>query len=301
MRKISRIVLLLAGFASAGGATVSHAAQETVTFSVDGQNVVGTLDVPDNVKRPPVLLMLHGYTGNRNEWASPAVKEGLFGRGARVLAARGVASLRIDFRGSGESGGKFEDMTVDSEIKDALAALDFLAARQDVDSRSLSIVGMSLGGAVATAVAGRTTHRLSSVVLWNPGINLPAAFTSIYGEEVMKAGLNTGDHPLEVAMKGSTKTVALKSGFFTSLYTTVPAAEIEKYRGPLLLAVGTSDSIVFPQPTSAQALLQYHHGPHVLWTRPVDHGFGVEQSADTVDDLVEATGDFVLKYAHQGN
>jgi len=178
-----------------------------------------------------------------------------------------------------------------------LAAIDFLRSRSDVDSQRMSVLGMSLGGAVATAVAGRTTHPLRSVVLWNPGINLPAAFTSIYGEETMKAGLDSGDKAVSVTMKGGGKTVLLKSAFFKSLYTVVPAAEIEKYRGPLLLAVGTEDPIVFPQPVSAESLLSYHHGPHELWTRPVDHGFGLEQSSVTVDALIQETTDFVLKHS----
>jgi pimeloyl-ACP methyl ester carboxylesterase len=98
-------------------------------------------------------------------------------------------------------------------------------------------------------------------------------------------------------MREGGKTVKLRSAFFKSLYAIVPAAEIEKYRGPLLLAVGTKDTIVYPQPVSAEALLSYHHGPHVLWTRPVDHGFDVERSAKTVDALIEETTEFVLEHS----
>ncbi|AUT66613.1 alpha/beta hydrolase family protein [Paraburkholderia terrae] len=294
LRRALMCSLCVAGLSAAA---LGHAAEKVVTFTVDGQKITGTLELPENVQTPPVLLMLHGFTGTRNEWSSPVVKDGLFGRCAKALSKKGVASLRIDFRGSGESDGKFEDMTVDSEVKDALAALDFLSSRRDIDSQRISVVGMSLGGAVATAVAGRTTHSLRSVVLWNPGINLPAAFTSIYGEDVMKTALGSGDQAIAVTMKEGGKTVKLKAAFFKSLYTTVPAAEIENYRGPLLLAVGTKDSIVYPQPTSAEALLRYHTGPHTLWTRPVDHGFDVERSATTVDALVEETTDFVLEHS----
>ncbi|WP_321965516.1 alpha/beta hydrolase family protein [Burkholderia cenocepacia] len=286
--------LFVAGLSVAAS---GYAVEKAVSFTVDGQKISGTLELPDNVQTAPILLMLHGFTASRNEWASSAVKEGLFARCAKVLSKKGVASLRIDFRGSGQSEGKFEDMTVDNEIKDALAALDFLSSRHDIDGQRISLVGMSLGGAVATAVASRTTHPLKSVVLWNPGINLPAAFTSIYGEDVMRAGLDSGDQALSVTMKGGGKTVKLKSAFFKSLYTTVPAAEIENYRGPLLLAVGTKDTIVFPQPTSAEALLRYHTGPHTLWAKPVDHGFDVEKNAATVDALIDETTNFVVEHS----
>ena len=106
-------------------ASAASAAEIAVTFEVHGQRIAGVLDIPVGVKHPPVVLMLHGYTGTRNEWSSKAVPEGLFGRCALAMQNKGIASLRFDFRGSGESDGKFEDMTVESEITDALAAIDF--------------------------------------------------------------------------------------------------------------------------------------------------------------------------------
>ncbi|MBN9984367.1 hypothetical protein [Rhizobium laguerreae] len=85
----------------------------------------------------------------------------------------------------------------------------------------------------------------------------------------------------------------MKGRFFESLYAVQPAGEISRYRGPLFLAVGTRDSIVFPQPALAKSLLSYHDGPEELWTESVDHGFGVERSAETVNKLISATVAFL--------
>ncbi len=269
---------------------VSAQAKETIVkLKVEGQTIVAALVTPDDVAKPPVVLMLHGFTGSRNEWSSEAVKEGLFGRAALALAKNGIASLRIDFRGSGESDGKFEDITVETEITDAQAALDFLSANKSVDGKRISLMGMSLGGAVSTAVAGRTKTPLKAVVLWNPGINLPAAFTSIFGEKQMAEAVTAGHEVYPAKRVGDGKEIPLKGRFFESLYAVQPAGEISRYKGPLFLAVGTRDSIVFPQPVLAKSLLSYHDGPEELWAEPVDHGFGVEQSAKTVDKLVSAT------------
>ncbi|WP_090964269.1 prolyl oligopeptidase family serine peptidase [Aureimonas phyllosphaerae] len=100
---------------------------------------------------------------------------------ADILAERGIAALRIDFRGSGTSGGKFEDMTVESDIDDALGALACLKENADVDGRRIAVPGKSLGGIVSSAVAGRAGNGLKPVVLWNRGINAPAAFDTIFG------------------------------------------------------------------------------------------------------------------------
>jgi pimeloyl-ACP methyl ester carboxylesterase len=269
------------------------AAEKYVTFTVESQKVVGTLVLPDRVHRPPVVLMLHGFTGTRDEWKSPFVPEGLFGRAAAVLAQKGIASLRIDFRGSGESEGRFEDMTVESEIKDALAALDYLADGHEVNGRKISVLGMSLGGIVTTAVAGRARHEVKSVALWNPGINPPAAFMTMFGIKAIQDGAASGDQPLTIPFGAGS--VTLKGGFFRSLFSVVPAAELERYAGPVFLAVGTNDSIVWPQPVAAEALLSYHRGHHELWTRPVDHGFNLMVNSLTVDELIDKTASFLLK------
>src|SRR5206468_1318363 len=208
--------------------------------------------------------------GNRDELAIPAVKEVVFRRAARIWAGRGIASLRIDFRGNGESEGAFADMTLDGQVKDALAALDFLAAEGEVDQSRMALVGWSMGGAVGAAVAGRTTHRLTSVSLWAPGTNLPASVALLLGPDVMRQGLASGDRPVTAKLPWGVE-VSLKQAFFDSLYTIDPVAEIARYKGPLLVAVGTKDTVVFPQPESGQVLLDYHDGPEELWVRPMDH------------------------------
>lgn len=291
MSKKRFTVAIIASALSLMVSATSWAAEKIINFKVDGQNIVGTLVLPDGVKEPPVVLMLHGFTGTRDEWKSPNVKEGLFGRTAPVLSQNGIASLRIDFRGSGDSEGKFEDMTVDSEIKDALAALDYLSMQGEVDKNRISVMGMSLGGIVTTAVAGRTNYPLKSVVLWNPGINPPAAFMTMFGTKTIQEAIAGGDKLYSASMGGPD--ITLKGTFYESLFKIVPAAELSHYSGPVLLAVGTKDTIVWPQPASAEALLSYHKGFHELWTRPVDHGYNLMENAETVDALIAKTANFL--------
>ncbi|WP_027664873.1 alpha/beta hydrolase family protein [Rhizobium leguminosarum] len=293
MKQLYRTVAASLGVLMTTFLVSAQATETIVKLKVEGQTIVATMVTPGDVAKPPVVLMLHGFTGSRNEWSSDAVKEGLFGRAAPVLAKNGIASLRIDFRGSGESDGKFEDMTVETEITDAQAALNFLSTNDSVDGKRISLMGMSLGGAVTAAVAGRTKTPLRSVVLWNPGINLPAAFISIFGEKQMAEAVKAGGNVYPAKRVGDGKEIPLKGRFFESLYAVQPAGEISRYKGPLFLAVGTRDSIVFPQPVLAKSLLSYHDGPEELWTESVDHGFGVERSAETVDKLISATVAFL--------
>lgn len=284
--------LLIAGVMACHSA---FAAEQDVSFVVDGKKVVGTLNTPDDVRRAPVALLLHGFTGSRNELAIPSAdNEGIFHRTARLFADKGIASLRIDFMGSGDSEGSYADTTLDIEIADAMAALDFLKARKDVDARKVSLVGWSMGGTVAATVAGRTKHRLASVTLWAPGNNMANAMAMLVGTDAVRKGLQTGDTPLAVALPWGS-TVSLKQPFFESLSAVDPVAEIVSYRGPLLVASGLNDPVIFPAPQSGQVFLDYHRGKGELWTRPMDHSFNSFQNHDTVDELIAKTADFILK------
>lgn len=275
-------------------AQVCLAAERNVEFTVNGKKVVGTLNLPDGIASPPAILLFHGFTGTRNEEEIPSTKEGVFSRAARLWAEKGIASLRIDFLGNGDSEGKFEDMTLDGQVKEGLAALDFLVKDGEVDKERIAIVGWSMGGAVATGVAARTEQKLTSVSLWAPGVNMPVAIAMLLGPETMKSGLASGDTPLTVKLPWGAD-VRLKRDFFQSLYQLDPVAEISRFKGPLLVAVGTEDDIVFPQPASGQVLLDYHDGPEELWVRPMGHNFNISKGTETLDELIGKTGEFVMQ------
>ena len=286
---------ILAATLAALTAGPALAAEKVVDFQVDGKKIVATLNVPDGVTKPPAILLLHGFTGSRNELEIPAVKEGIFARAARMWSEKGVASLRIDFMGSGDSEGDYADTTIDGQVKQALAALDYLAAVPEIDKDKLALVGWSMGGAVGSAVAARTEQDLDAVALWAPGTNMASAITLLLGPDIVKKGLAAGPNAVEAPLPWGAK-VSLKGPFFQSLFVVDPVAEISEYDGPLLVAVGTNDDVVFPQPASGQVLLDYHDGEEELIVWPMDHAFNAFQNAETVDKLIGATGDFIAKH-----
>jgi dienelactone hydrolase len=271
-----------------------QAAEERVTFSVDGMTVVGTLNLPDGVENPPAILLLHGFTGSRDELEIPSAKEGIYARAARLWAQDGFASLRIDYRYNGDSDGEFADSTIDAHVADGLAALDWLARDGRVDPSRLALVGWSMGGAVGAAVAARTTQNLDALALWAPATNMAAAIALMFGADAFKAGLASGEKPIDVTLPWGAQ-IALKAAFFESLYAIDPVAEITRYAGPLFVAVGTKDDVVFPQPISGQILLDYHTGDEELFVRDMDHVFNAFTGVEQVDELIAATGAFIAR------
>jgi len=294
MRMLILAVVASLGIISSPRTAIAASTHQAVTFRVEGQRVVGTLELPQGVNAPPVVLLLHGFTGSRDELKTPSVKEGIFARAAEAWAAKGFASLRIDFRGGGDSDGKFEDTTLSGQIKDAMAAVDFLQSEKTVDASRLALVGWSMGGAVASAVAGRSTHPIRGVALWTPLTNPPMSFSAFLGADYMAAGLNSGDTVVTTKSPWGTE-IALRAGFFEDLFKIDPVAELARYRGPVFVAAGSNDQVIKPQPAMSQILLTYRQGRGELWVRSMDHSFNAFQTSDTVDELIAATLTFIEK------
>jgi pimeloyl-ACP methyl ester carboxylesterase len=99
----------------------------------------------------------------------------------------GMTAILFDYRGSGYSDKRFEDMTIKTEIADLHRILDFTIA--DV-AQGLPVVlwGMSLGTAVAAAVAADRQEDLRAVLFWCVSTHLYERFKSRYDPKLLASG-----------------------------------------------------------------------------------------------------------------
>lgn len=274
---------LAAAAAAAANSMAEHDLSESdLSFSNQGQTIVGTLAMPQGEGPFPIALLLHGFTGTRHELPVVGTEDTMFSRAARWLGERGVASLRIDFRGSGDSEGAWEDTTFSGQISDAIAALDYLEMLDGVDSDNISIIGLSQGGLVGAATAGRDP-RVSSLVLWSAVSNPVMSYGILLGYDNLLAGAAAGAEALTITLPWGAET-ALKGPFFDDIFLVDPVAEIAGYAGPLLAITGSRDTTVTPQPHAGQVFLDYHDGAEALVVLDGDHIFDVLAEVTEVID-----------------
>lgn len=133
-----------------------------------GIELAGTLTLPDGEGPFPAVLLLSG--------SGPQDRDGtVFGHRpflvlADHLTRRGIAVLRADDRGVGESGGSFAEATSGDFASDARAGLAYLKRRPEIDPRAVGLVGHSEGGIVASMVASRSDEVAFLVLLGAPGL-----------------------------------------------------------------------------------------------------------------------------------
>lgn len=112
---------------------------QKVTFKNNrGQVLSGKLELPMIKKPYPFAIFAHVFTGNKNLKAARHI--------SRALNLEGIAVLRFDFTGLGESEGDFSNTNFSTNVDDIKAASQFLTDNFEAPT---IIIGHSLGGAAA--------------------------------------------------------------------------------------------------------------------------------------------------------
>jgi pimeloyl-ACP methyl ester carboxylesterase len=158
-----------------------------------GLTIAGAICLPEDASdaRPAPGIVLLGGTGGdtrdgdmapeRSPHSAGAPKRGLQRRLAHGLAEAGVATLRFDKRGCGESGGSADASDYETDLLDNVAAVRYLRARPEIDAARVGVCGHSAGAFNACTVArelpdiacagllGALYGTLEELVEWNWG------------------------------------------------------------------------------------------------------------------------------------
>lgn len=135
--------------------------REAVTLSQEGKKIFGVLHTPIGSHKAPVVLFCSGFGGNKSG------KFRVFVRLSQELAKLGIASLRFDYRGAGDSEGDAEEVTVESQVNDALVCLKFLLEDSRIDPTRIGLLGRSFGGLVSLLTASKIGG-VKGLALWAP-------------------------------------------------------------------------------------------------------------------------------------
>jgi len=194
-----------------------------------GKTLRGMLHLPAATMTRPVagVVLFHGFTGDRME------SHWMFVKCSRALAHAGVASLRFDFYGSGESDGEFRQMTLRGEIADGRAAVALLRAQTGLDPERVGLLGLSLGGTVAATLAPSLNAK--AVVLWSA-----VAHTARLRELVKKAARKIPGKPGALEYDAR----ELHPRLIEDVLKVEPIRHLAHYHGPTLIVHAEKDEAV---------------------------------------------------------
>lgn len=144
---------------------------EGVSFTNGDITLVGTLTRPEVEGQHPAVVLM---TGSGPQTRDEEVVAGfpLFKLIADALTREGIAVLRFDDRGVGESSGDYDTATIDDFASDALAAVNYLKTRPDIRVNEVGILGHSEGGLYASKLGANPESGVAFIIIMaGPGTN----------------------------------------------------------------------------------------------------------------------------------
>ena len=231
---------------------------EEVTVEAKGFTLAGTLLLPKTGKAPfPVVVTITGSgQQTRDEYLPlPGLeKYRPFRQIAESLASRGVAVLRVDDRGVGNSKGRdtLKASTSATFADDVRAQVDFLRQRREVDPNRIALLGHSEGGIIAPMVAA-TDPKVAGIVLLagtgkrgdaiiayqvNQGLEGDITLT----EEARAKGRAEQQEAMRKAIEGDpTAPDSLRNPWMRYFLAYDPLPAIRRVRQPILILQGELD------------------------------------------------------------
>jgi uncharacterized protein len=206
-----------------------------------GENTLRGLCHQPSRTPAPCIILYHGFTGSKQEASF------LFSKISRRLEKEGFGVIRFDFSGSGDSDGEFQDMTFGGEVKEAIHILRYAHSLDWVDVNRISLLGFSMGGAVATQVAKQFPNDIHKLGLWAPAGSMNQKAAQYYNHDQVRA-----DGTIDLGG------LLLGRGFYKELRDWDLFAGIDAYKGPVKILHGTNDEAVSFE-VSERYLTVYEH------------------------------------------
>lgn len=200
-------------------------------------NIPATIQLPAKSARGeelPLVVLCHGFTGNRQG-------DGHFAPLAEDLAAHGIATVRLDFAGCGDSTEPYANYTLANMAADVDSVIGYMQATYGTGKTAL--VGHSMGGRLASLYPQLGQYPVTALALWSPanGTGLQGLeFLSIDNFAAVEELAARADAEGSVAAWG----VELSAAYIDGMRDSDPNAVLQESGLPVLLTYSGNERIL---------------------------------------------------------
>ena len=235
---------------------------------------------PEGKAVVPGVILLHGSASHKNEVGD------LYLRLAEQLANNGIASIRIDFAGTGDSPVDYTHYTLKTAVRDAEVALAFLRSQPQVDDHRIGVVGFSQGGLIAQLLVAQQPG-IKSFVAWSSvasdGIG---PFADMFETLYMKAK-REGQVEQQFAWRPP---LTVSYEWFEQVMANQSLSGMAEYTGSVLAIAGSNDTVVPPTAATRLIVASGSDVARAVTIKGADHIFNVlDENANQDEQLLEMT------------
>lgn len=258
-------------------------------------NIPATIQLPAKSARGeelPLVVLCHGFTGNRQG-------DGHFAPLAEDLAAHGIATVRLDFAGCGDSTEPYANYTLANMAADVDSVIGYMQATYGTGKTAL--VGHSMGGRLASLYPQLGQYPVTALALWSPanGTGLQGLeFLSIDNFAAVEELAARADAEGSVAAWG----VELSAAYIDGMRDSDPNAALQERGLPVLLTYSGNERILSDTTqTETKAAVESLPDGQVVLNPFVngDHNYTSEDPATNTQldaDLRQVTVDFLTSH-----
>lgn len=258
-------------------------------------NIPATIQLPAKSARGeelPLVVLCHGFTGNRQG-------DGHFAPLAENLAAHGIATVRLDFAGCGDSTEPHANYTLANMAADVDSVIGYMQATYGTGKTAL--VGHSMGGRLASLYPQLGQYPVTALALWSPanGAGLQGLeFLSIDNFAAVEELAARADAEGSVAAWG----VELSAAYIDGMRDSDPNVTLQESGLPVLLTYSGNERILSDTTqTETKAAVESLPDGQVVLDPFVngDHNYTSEDPATNTQldaDLRQVTVDFLTSH-----
>ena len=208
--------------------------QKEVWIHAKKYEIPAVITCPGGNLAVPCVILCHGTASHKDEVGN------MFADIANGLAEKGIASIRFDFAGCGDSKAKMRELTFYGEVEDTLAVYDYVCQLPQIDAKRIGILGFSQGARVMAEVL-KKLPMLFCAVSWSGachnGYGIYEKLFGYYEEEAKSCGF-------AVIPMSWREDLELSYQWFKEIKYSEPMEGFKTYKGPLLVMAGKKDDVV---------------------------------------------------------
>ena len=244
-----------------------------------GQKLAARLDFPSDDNPSAYALFAHCFTCSKNTKAIAYI--------SRALTGHGIAVMRFDFTGLGESEGDFADTNFSSNVEDLVTAAEFMTQHYEAPK---ILIGHSLGGAAVLQAAAKIPSSLAVITIAAPADPNHVSLALGDAKEIIE---RRGEAKVDLAGRS----FKIKKQFLDDLESVSMHQTIQNLKRALLIFHAPNDSVVGIE-NAAKIFQIARHPKSFISLDRADHLLMNPKDSQYVGTLIAA---WAMKYVEKEN
>lgn len=208
--------------------------EKKIFIKKDKYEIPAIFTYPKEKGNYPVVILCHGTASNKNEVGDMYVML------ANQLIKAGIASIRFDYAGCGESKALPQELTFFGEVEDTYEIYKYLLDCDMVDSSKIGILGLSQGARIMAELF-KIVPELRFGISWSGACQSNEGLFEEWHKNYYNEAIKNGYAVVPMTWG---ENLIISKEWFDDIKKSTPLEGFKNYKGPILAIAGVEDDII---------------------------------------------------------